>query len=254
MAASVWNMLVQRLGAGAGGIAGLHRPPGGRDDPLGDRRRAGREAEGVADGHHRVAHLHVVGVAEVTVGRLDALLICRRATSLVGSVSISVAGMALVLPDRVTVMVVAPEITWLLVTTSPLEVMIIPVPWSSWAPPPPPPPPKRPCEAGWGPLASMDTTAGSTLAITVSMLVVPLRSAGPAEISLHRGGRRCRVGGGHDAPADERADQGRATETTAHSQPGARRPAGGGSSVAGDGPTGPHTGTTVEEGGPAGGW
>ncbi len=39
-----------------------------------------------------------------------------------------VAGIELVLPHNVTVMVVAPEITWLLVTTSPFGVMIMPVP------------------------------------------------------------------------------------------------------------------------------
>ncbi len=84
-------------------------------------------------------------------------------------------------------MVVAPVITWLLVTTSPFGVMIIPVPWSSCSPPlPPPPPPKPPPKPplGAGEVASMETTAGSTLAITVSMLVVPLSSAGPIDFSL----------------------------------------------------------------------
>ena len=62
MAASVWNMLVSvsvplprsRWPAPSGR---------GRDDPLGHGRRAGRQPEGVADGHHRVTHLHVVRVA-----------------------------------------------------------------------------------------------------------------------------------------------------------------------------------------------
>src|ERR1019366_4898957 len=102
--------------------------------------------------------------------------------SLVGSVSTKVAGSALRLPKSVTVMVVAPEITWLFVTTSPFEVMIIPVPWSSCSPPVEPP--KTDGEAGAGEVASIDTTAGSTLSITASMLVTPLSKAGPAEISL----------------------------------------------------------------------
>ena len=63
MAASVWNMLVRFSVDGARRVAGLDRPALGRDDPLGDRRGAGREPERVADGHHGVPHLHVVGVA-----------------------------------------------------------------------------------------------------------------------------------------------------------------------------------------------
>jgi hypothetical protein len=80
-------------------------------------------------------------------------------------------------------MVVAPAITWLLVTTSPAGVMITPVPWSSWVPPALVPP-KIDSDDGAGAVASMDTTAGSTLAMTDSMLAVPLRRAGPAEISF----------------------------------------------------------------------
>ncbi len=84
--------------------------------------------------------------------------------------------------------VVAPEITWLLVMTSPLESMIIPVPWSSLGPPPKRPPPAAP-----GPRASIDTTSGRTLFTIVGIWAPPAR-AGP--------GVSCptRTGGGEATP------------------------------------------------------
>src|SRR5579872_453718 len=94
------------------------------------------------------------------------------AASLDGSVPTIVAGRAAVCPYRVTVMVVAPEMTWLLVSTSPELVMIIPVPWSSTVPPNSPPP------TPLGPLASMETTSGSTL-FTMVGIEAPPASAGP---------------------------------------------------------------------------
>ena len=116
-----------------------------------------------------------------------------------------VAGSALRLPYRVTVMVVAPAITWLLVTTSPVGGDDHPgalVLLDATAPPP-----KIDCEAGSGDLASMETTAGSTLSMTDSMLVVPLRRAGPAEISFTVVDPPPLFDGGHDPAADQRADQ-----------------------------------------------
>ena len=63
-------------------------------------------------------------------------------------------------------------------------------------------------DAGSGDLASMETTAGSTLSITDSMSVVPLRRAGPAEISFTVVPRAVVAGGRDDPPADQGADQG----------------------------------------------
>src|SRR5665647_3015083 len=96
--------------------------------------------------------------------------------------------------------------TWLLVTTSPPELMIIPVPWSSWVAPLCGRP-KLPWDVGCGVLASMDTTAGSTLAMTDSILVVPLSKAGPAEICFTL-----------DPPTTEPSNAA-TTATTAHRQP-----------------------------------
>src|ERR1700730_4613860 len=69
-------------------------------------------------------------------------------------------------------MVVAPAMTWLLVSTSPVLVMIIPVPWSSEGPP------KRPPVEDPGPLASMATTSGKML-FTIVGIWAPPASAGP---------------------------------------------------------------------------
>ncbi len=106
---------------------------------------------------------------KVTVGRLDALLILSSATSLVESYPTSVVGRGLVWPYSVTVMApVLPfwtysSITWLFVTTSPSDVMIIPVPWSSLPPD----------------FTSIDTTAGMTLSTSCGMVTLPLRTAAP---------------------------------------------------------------------------
>ena len=70
----------------------------------------------------------------VTSGRSETPSICRSATSSVALVPRSVAGRTALVPVRVTVMTPpfsAPAMTWLLVTTRPPGVMIIPVPWSS---------------------------------------------------------------------------------------------------------------------------
>ena len=98
----------------------------------------------------------------VTVGSPEALLIWTRARSLPGSVPMTWAGSALVWPKRVTVTVVAPVTTWLLVRTSPAGVRIIPVPAAST---------KSPLELPplWTDWLSMETTAGSTLASTAWM-------------------------------------------------------------------------------------
>ncbi len=69
-------------------------------------------------------------------------------------------------------MAVAPEMTWLLVITSPAVEMIIPVPWSSDDPLNRPPLPVP------GPLASIDTTSGRTL-FTMVGICAPPASAGP---------------------------------------------------------------------------
>jgi hypothetical protein len=97
-------------------------------------------------------------------------------------------------------MVAAPAMTWLLITTSPFGVMIMPVPSSScW--PVLAPPPKGDSDAGNGPVASIDTTAGSTLAMTDSFGVVHgvcLLDAGSTVRVLHllRGSvRGCRPSG-----------------------------------------------------------
>ena len=110
---------------------------------------------------------------KVTAWRLaGAELILSRAVSLEGSAPTKVAGNAAVWPYRVTVIAVAPEMTWLLVITSPVVSMIIPVPWSSTAPL------KRPLAPVPGPLASIDTTSGSTLFTMVGIWAPPAR-AGP---------------------------------------------------------------------------
>ena len=76
-------------------------------------------------------------------------------------------------------MVVAPEMTWLLVMTSPVSPMIIPVPWSSTGPP------KTPSAPVPGPLASIDTTSGNTLFTMVGIWAPPAR-AGPGVSSPTR--------------------------------------------------------------------
>ena len=69
---------------------------------------------------------------KIMVGRLLALSMRMSATSSMGLVPTSVAGRLFVEPVRVTVMVpplpTAAAITWLLVTTRPFDVMIMPVP------------------------------------------------------------------------------------------------------------------------------
>jgi len=84
-----------------------------------------------------------------TLGNLAPPLICRSATSSVGSVPRSVADRGWLVPVRVTVITPpcwAAAMTWLLVTTRPSCVMIIPVPWSEPNP-----------ESTW-----IETTAGET--------------------------------------------------------------------------------------------
>jgi hypothetical protein len=58
--------------------------------------------------------------------------------------------------------------TWLLVITSPLELMIMPVPSSS-----------SPCD-----LTSMETTAGMTLLTSCGMVTLPLSTAAPGVAPL----------------------------------------------------------------------
>ncbi len=102
----------------------------------------------------------------MTVGRFDALSMRISATSSMELVPTSVAGSALVDPVRVTVIVPPPTaaaITWLFVTTRPLDEMIMPVPWSSLPPP----------------LTSIETTEGTTRR-TSAGIDVPLGSTAPA--------------------------------------------------------------------------
>ena len=74
---------------------------------------------------------------------------------------------ALVCPNSVTVTVLAPATTWLLVSTSPSGVRIIPVPAPSTSPLPVPPEAVPPVNR----VVSIETTAGSTLASTLWMSV-----------------------------------------------------------------------------------
>ena len=105
-------------------------------------------------------------------------------------------------------MVVAPAMTWLLVTTSPLGVMIIPVPWSSWTPPDVPLP-KTDWDAGAGDLASIETTAGQHLADHRLDVGGPVEEGRPGRDHLDRGAGVVVAGGRHDASADQGPDQGR---------------------------------------------
>src|SRR5579875_3768588 len=76
-------------------------------------------------------------------------------------------------------MLVAPAMTWLLVTISPFWQMIVPVP-AAWRAPAPP---KNPGVAG--PWAVMETTAGSTLA-AMAGIDAPPASAGPGTTEVGR--------------------------------------------------------------------
>ena len=96
---------------------------------------------------------------KVTVGRSEAWSICTRARSSSGSVPTTWAARALVWPNRVTVTVVAPATTWLLVRISPVGVRIIPLPAASTKSPPTEPPLEPES-------LLIETTAGSTLAST----------------------------------------------------------------------------------------
>ena len=108
---------------------------------------------------------------KVTVGSPEAPWIWRSATSLDGSVPISVAGSELVVPDWVTVMVPPPPriraITWLLVTTSPdgrddhAGPLILR------------------CAVA---LTSIETTAGATLSTNLGMATPPLSTAAPGDV------------------------------------------------------------------------
>ena len=103
---------------------------------------------------------------KVMVGRPEAPLIWRSAASFDGSAPTRVAGWAFVVPDSVTVMVPPPSAratTWLLVITSPLGEMIIPVPWSS-----------SPSF-----FTSIETTAGRTSSTSLGIDTFPLIVAAP---------------------------------------------------------------------------
>ena len=86
----------------------------------------------------------------------------------------SVVGRLFVCPYSVTVMVPASpfsvysSITWLFVTTSPSDVMIMPVPSSSL----------------WLAFTSMETTAWITLFTSSGMVTLPLSTAAPGEAVL----------------------------------------------------------------------
>ena len=108
----------------------------------------------------------------VMVGRFEAPVTFKRATSLAGSVPTRVAAWAFVVPDSVTVMVPLPPasraMTWLLVMTMPSEEMIMPVPWSS---------------EPWD-FTSIETTAGRTFCTRDGMVTLPLKVAAPGEALL----------------------------------------------------------------------
>ena len=90
--------------------------------------------------------------ARVTVGSPDKPWICRSATSSVGSTPMTLAAYVPWWPSTVTRMLVALRITWLLVSTWPVEVTTIPVPAASAVLP----------EASTRMVVLMSTTAGST--------------------------------------------------------------------------------------------
>ena len=73
MAASVWIMFCSVSVCGARSPGG-HGASEGRDDALGHRRRAGREAQRVADGHDGVADHGLGRVAEGDGGQVGGVV------------------------------------------------------------------------------------------------------------------------------------------------------------------------------------
>ena len=195
------------LGAGAGGIAGLHGAALGRDDPLGHRGGPGGEPEGISDGDHRVAHLDVVRVAVGHRGQVGLALDLEQG-HVVGRIGVDQggrerlqaavqghgdgggAGDDVVVGDHLAVGGDDHPRALVLLHGHPSRSR------------------RSASEAGSGDFASMETTAGSTLSMTDSMLVVPLRSAGPAEIIFTVVPPPSWPDGLDDLPADHRADQG----------------------------------------------
>ena len=98
--------------------------------------------------------------ARVTVGRPDTPSIWISATSEVGETPITCA-VYVPLPETTTEMLIEPSTTWLLVSTSPDDVMIMPVPAAEPVP-----------VVVWTTVL-MSTIAGATLAVIVWTLMVP---------------------------------------------------------------------------------
>ena len=173
MAASVWIRFC-RFSVDVPAPPAVHRSAQGRDDALGDRRCAGGQAERVADGHDGVADDRLLRIAEGHGGEARRVVDLEQRDVLRLVVADERRGQALGLPvlgdgdGPASPLSVYSSITWLLVTTSPSDVMIMPVPSSSL----------------WLAFTSMETTAGMTLFTSSGMVTFPLSTAAPGEAVL----------------------------------------------------------------------